>query len=1014
MEAEFGKEASGTLDVMFNDLDSPEEKKAICGQLEKIKYVDEVDFKVDDDDYNREGHTLYRLSCEYDRYSDEAKTILDTVKSRYGQTHDVSFGGSIFKANQPGLPLWIAAVAVALVFLIILLMASSWIEPLVMLITITVAVLINMGTYIFFPSISDTTFGIVAILQLALSMDYSIMLMNRYRQERANSEKIAAMKRSLSLSFGAISGSSLTTFAGLLALVFMSSKMGADIGIALAKGVIISLICIFTVLQALIIAFDELMLKTPKKTLSFHYPRLSRFQYRFRIPITILFVLIFIFTFIAKDNVDYTYSREDQTEVEKVFGYDNSIVMVYNTADGPKADKLADELKDYNAVNSATCYEGTLGKERTAGDMHSFIQDMTEEGGGASSGSRSPDIDPDMIRLVYYDCYAGDRKIKLTISGFVSFLQNEVFADEKYSDSIDCAAREKTGKLAKITDRKKLLRSMNSRELAGFFGMKESQVRQLLLYYETKRGKADAGSMTLPQFIGFILEDVSKDKTYGKMFDKAVIQQLEALRIYTDARQMTAPVDYKTAAAYLGMDEASMFGIYTVYFAGGSEDPATAAVSIQNIVNFMITDETVGTMLPPEQLNNLQTVAGVINLSVSGKKMSSGQMAKAMGMKASDVRNIYLLYSYRSGQTGKWKISPHKFINFMVCDVLKDKSMKKKIGSAAGELRRAQTVINSAVAGTEYTAEKMADLFTDLEGGIDRNSINLVYTLYGARHMYDDSWKMDICSMISYLDDKMLQDPTFSSAIEASQKKDVHSMRKDLDAAAEQLEGEDYGRMLISADLREDSNATRAFMDKLTAAADEQFSSECYFIGNTPMAYEMSKTFKKELNKITIITALFIFTIVLLTFRKPATPFILVLLIQCAVYVTMGILTLINFDMFYLALIIVQSIMMGATIDYGIIFTTYYLEQRQKLPREDSIREAFHGSMQTILTSSTILIVAVGILSFAFSEVATRQICRILSTGCLTATVLVIFILPAVLACLDRLVIGKNTSKIKS
>ena len=179
-------------------------------------------------------------------------------------------------------------------------------------------------------------------------------------------------------------------------------------------------------------------------------------------------------------------------------------------------------------------------------------------------------------------------------------------------------------------------------------------------------------------------------------------------------------------------------------------------------------------------------------------------------------------------------------------------------------------------------------------------------------------------------------------------------------------------------------------------------------IGNSPMAWEMSQSFKGELNKITLITALFILLIVLMTFRRLAAPIILVLIIQCAVFMTMGLLNFLHMDMYYLALLIVQSIMMGATIDYAIIYTTYYIEKRTLMNPREAIREAYKGSLQTIMTSALILTLEVGLLSFAFKEPATQQICRILSVGCLIATLLVIFVLPGILSCLDRFVAPKK------
>ena len=233
MEAEFGQEDSSTLLVMFDDLSSDAQKLAVRDEMKQLPHVDSVDYELpgskDSDDYNRDAYTLYVINADVDQYSDEATDLWKEANDRYGEEHDIALGGSIDNVNHSGLPLWIALSAVGLVFLVLLIMANSWVEPIAFLVTIGVAVGINMGTYFFFPSISKTTFGIVAILQLALSMDYSIMLLNRYRQQRlVCPDKREAMRGALGLSFGAITGSSLTTFAGLLALLFMNFGIGAD------------------------------------------------------------------------------------------------------------------------------------------------------------------------------------------------------------------------------------------------------------------------------------------------------------------------------------------------------------------------------------------------------------------------------------------------------------------------------------------------------------------------------------------------------------------------------------------------------------------------------------------------------------------------------------------------------------------------------------------------------------------------------------------------------------------
>lgn len=227
MKAEFGKESSCNLKVMFNDLKTDKKKLYVLNDLASIKYVSNVNYDIDKKDYNRGIYTLYIINCDCDQYSDRGAYIWKTVQKKYSKKHDITLGGSINDANESDLPLWIVIIAVVIAFIIILIMANSYIEPLAMMITIGIAILINMGSYVFFPYISHTTYLIAAVLQMVLSMDYSIMLLNRYRQQRIiTSDKYQGMRASLSLSFGAITGSSLTTFAGLLALLFMSFKIG--------------------------------------------------------------------------------------------------------------------------------------------------------------------------------------------------------------------------------------------------------------------------------------------------------------------------------------------------------------------------------------------------------------------------------------------------------------------------------------------------------------------------------------------------------------------------------------------------------------------------------------------------------------------------------------------------------------------------------------------------------------------------------------------------------------------
>ena len=145
-----------------------------------------------------------------------------------------------------------------------------------------------------------------------------------------------------------------------------------------------------------------------------------------------------------------------------------------------------------------------------------------------------------------------------------------------------------------------------------------------------------------------------------------------------------------------------------------------------------------------------------------------------------------------------------------------------------------------------------------------------------------------------------------------------------------------------------------------------------------------------------------IFLVILLTFRNFLVPVLLVSVIQCAIYLTMVSLGLQGYSINYLALLIVQSILMGATIDYGILYTSYYREIRVRLGRQEALTESYRRSIHTILTSGSIMTIVVFAISFAFAAPMVSQICRTIAIGALCALLLILFVLPGLLAVFDR------------
>ena len=151
-----------------------------------------------------------------------------------------------------------------------------------------------------------------------------------------------------------------------------------------------------------------------------------------------------------------------------------------------------------------------------------------------------------------------------------------------------------------------------------------------------------------------------------------------------------------------------------------------------------------------------------------------------------------------------------------------------------------------------------------------------------------------------------------------------------------------------------------------------------------------------------------IFIVVMLTFRSIIIPLILVLVIQGAVYLTMTSMAIVNYDMVYLALLIMQCILMGATIDYAIVFTNYYREKREKKDIKEALADTYQSSIRTIATSSLIMICATAIVGFTYKDQTISPICRIISLGVISSIILILVFLPSILAIFDKWIIKKK------
>lgn len=753
IESDFPKtsEQSG-IRVMFDDL-TQVQKDEVFASLQRIDGVDSVEYSANSADYNKDNHTLFIVKTSFDYGSKEELSIEAAIESNYSNYSMVYQNNGIV---QTEVPLWLLLTALGLLLAILLAVGRSWLEPFLFLAVTGIAVVINLGTNLILGYVSALTMSIAPILQLVLSMDYSIMLMSRYREERQKTnDKKQAMKAALAGSFSSIMSSSLTTVVGLAVLAVLSFKMGPEIGIVLAKGVLISMLCVLTLLPALILLCDKGIEKTAKKTLPLYMAWLGRFGHGARKIVPILFALMLIGTGILQSFTPIDFSEGNEDIMADVFPSDNTTVLVYDNRDEGSIDLLLSSLDGNEHIKSITAYSNTLAKKYNAEEMAKVAAQM----GGIT-------LDSTVLEMLYYKSFDGELH-PMTLAAFSESLQK-----------------------------------------------------------------------------------ISVNPTLQK---------------------------------YLG----------------------------------------------------------------------------------------------------------------------------EGMAAAAGQLGTIETLVEPSALTALYSPDELCALLLQLDCKVTAEQMSVLYLFASSQTEYDATWKMTVSQLF-----EQLSDPIISNMLDENALASLDELRTQLDDAARQLKGETYSRLIIVTDLPVESENTEQFYRSLDAARVDYLSQKSYLVGSSAMVYELQSDFSKEYLIITLITAAVIFLVVAITFRSLWVPLVLVLLVQGSVFVTVSAIGIVGNSMYYLALLIVQSILMGATIDYAIVLTGYYREYRTAMGIKDALAAALHSSAHTILTSGSILVLVTAVLGI-FTVQLTSQVLTTISIGALTSILLILFVLPSILAMFDR-GIAKNVRLGKS
>ncbi len=682
MEAEFI--TYGTCNIMVANI-SYEQAEDICEKIENQSGVFSVTFDDSEEHYTN-GSAYYNVTFDYDENDDRCLTALDELKDQlegYDYYLTTSLGdiqSELIAAEMNTISVLVAIIVVT----VLLLTSQAYAEVPVLLITFGSAALIQMGTNFVFGTISFVSNSVTIVLQLALSVDYAVIFLNRYKEEHQNLPSREATIIALSKAIPEICGSSLTTIGGLIAMTFMQFKMGPDMGIVLIKSIILSLCAVFLLMPGVIMLFSKLMDTTKHKNFIPDIPFVGKFAYATRYFVAPLFLVVIIIGYFISKDCPY------------VFGYSTITPPIQNSVQ--KAEKMQET--NFGTTN--------------------------------------------MVALI-----------------------------------------------------------------------------------------VPAGSF---------------DK------EKAMLRDLEAC----------PEVDY-----------------------------------------------TMG-------LTNIEAMDGYC----LADKLTPRQFSELIDLDYEVAELVYAAYAVNDEDYAK--------------------------------------VVNGL---SEYKVP-LIDMFMFVYQEVEDGYVTLDDEL---QETLDDAYKQ-------------------------------------MNFAKNQLQGENYSRMLVYLTLPEESEETFNFLDKMHEIAGKYYTGTVLVCGESVSQYDLQKTFGRDNMVVNVVSILAVLVVLLFTFKSAGMPVLLIAVIQGSIWINFSVPSLQHDNLFFMGYLIVSSIQMGANIDYAIVIASRYTELRKTMGRRQSIIDTMNFSFPTIITSGTMLAVAGILIGQMTSDGAIFGIGKCLGRGTLISIFITMFALPQILLVGDKII----------
>lgn len=349
--------APGVVDVIWLD-DQADVKQPLAFISQDLK-----------DAYYKDGNALFQLTASLEDTVPTLRAIQAILGDRGSVSGQVVDLANVQVATKSEI-FQIMVIIVPLGLLLLMLTTRSWFEPVLLLVVLSVAIVLNMGTNLVFGRVSFITQSVAAVLQMAVSLDYAIFLLHRFNDYLAEGDSTKeAMKKAITKASVAILSSAVTTFLGFLVLIFMRFRIGPDLGLVLAKGIVFSLITIIGLLPVLVLFTYSLVQKAQHRSFLPSFDGLAKGIVKAH-WVLLGILVISVFSYLAQSRNDFLYgmssynagSREakDKVRIEEMYGKESQIVVLVPKGDFAREKQLTGEIKALPGVNAVVSYADTV------------------------------------------------------------------------------------------------------------------------------------------------------------------------------------------------------------------------------------------------------------------------------------------------------------------------------------------------------------------------------------------------------------------------------------------------------------------------------------------------------------------------------------------------------------------------------------------------------------------------------------------------------------------------------